>query len=58
MLAFILNGVLGMWLHYDGRVEFRLELEPSLAGWELFRAAMTGSTTPPVLAPGMMIQMG
>jgi hypothetical protein len=58
MLVFILTGALGMWLHYDGRVEFRLELDPSLAGWKLFRAAMTGSTTPPVLAPGMMIQMG
>ena len=58
MLLFVLSGCLGMWLHYDGRAEFRLELDPSLAGWKLFRAAMTGSTTPPVLAPGMMIQMG
>jgi hypothetical protein len=58
MLLFVLSGVAGMWLHYDGRVEFRLELDPTLAGWKLFRAAMTGSTTPPVLAPGVMIQMG
>ena len=58
MLLFVLSGVLGIWLHYDGRVEFRLELDPSLAGWKLFQAAMTGSTTPPVLAPGVMIQMG
>jgi hypothetical protein len=58
MLLFVLSGVVGIWLHYDGRVEFRLELDPSLAGWKLFRAALTGSTTPPVLAPGVMIQMG
>jgi hypothetical protein len=58
MVLFVLSGVLGMWLHYDGRVEFRLELDPSLTGWGLFSAAMTGSTTPPVLAPGVMIQMG
>jgi hypothetical protein len=58
MLLFVLSGVVGMWLHYDGRVEFRLELDPTLAGWRLFSAAMTGSTTPPVLAPGIMIQIG
>jgi hypothetical protein len=58
MLLFVLCGVLGMWLHYDGRVEFRLELDPTLAGWRLFCEAMTGSTSPPVLAPGVMIQMG
>jgi hypothetical protein len=58
MFLFVLGGCLGVWLHYDGRAEFRLELDPSLAGWDLFRAAMTGATTPPVLAPGVMIQMG
>jgi hypothetical protein len=58
MVLFVLSGVLGVWLHYDGRVEFRLELDPALAGWRLFCAAMMGSTTPPVLAPGIMIQMG
>jgi hypothetical protein len=58
MLLFVLSGVLGTWLHYDGRVAFRLELDPTLAGWKLFCAAMTGSTTPPVLAPGVMVQMG
>lgn len=58
MLLFVLSGGLGIWLHYNGRAEFRQELDPSLAGWALFRATMTGGTTPPVLAPGMMIQMG
>lgn len=58
MVVFVLSGALGTWLHYDGRVEFRQELDPSLTGWSLFRSAMTGSSTPPVLAPGVMIQMG
>jgi hypothetical protein len=58
MVLFVLSGIVGTWLHYDGRVEFRQELDPSLAGWSLFRSAMTGSSTPPVLAPGVMIQMG
>ena len=58
MALFVLSGCLGIWLHYDGRAEFRTEVDPSLAGWALFRSAMTGGTTPPVLAPGMMIQMG
>jgi hypothetical protein len=58
MLLFALSGCLGIWLHYDGRAEFRREVDPSLAGWALFRAAMTGGTTPPVLAPGIMIQTG
>ena len=58
MVLFIAAGCLGTWLHYDGRVEFRQELDPSLAGWALFRSAMIGSTSPPVLAPGVMIQMG
>jgi hypothetical protein len=58
MFVFLLSGFLGLWLHYDGRAEFRLEVDPTLAGWNLFLAAMTGATTPPVLAPGIMIQMG
>ena len=33
MVLFVLAGVLGAWLHYDGRVEIRLESSPALAGW-------------------------
>jgi hypothetical protein len=35
-----------------------LETNPALAGWELVREAIFSGTTPPVLAPGMMIQLG
>ena len=58
MVLCLLAGCLGTWLHFDGRAEFRLELNPSLAGWALFKATMTGSSTPPVLAPAVMIQIG
>src|SRR4030095_6969505 len=34
MLAFIVLGVLGVGLHYDGNVEFERELHPDERGWE------------------------
>lgn len=57
MILFMLSGVTGVWLHYQGKVAFKLETNPALAGMELFRAAIKG-VAPPLLAPGMMIQMG
>jgi hypothetical protein len=47
------SGGLGVLLHYRGNVEFELEMYPSMAGYELFREAMTGAT--PALAPGTML---
>lgn len=47
------SGGLGALLHYRGNVEFELEMYPSMAGFELFREAMTGAT--PALAPGTML---
>lgn len=52
----VASGVLGLYLHYRGNVEFELEMYPSRRGWELFREAMTGAT--PALAPGTMIMLG
>jgi hypothetical protein len=57
MILFIISGGVGTWLHYQAKVEFKLETNPSLAGMELFWAAIKG-VAPPALAPGMMIQMG
>jgi hypothetical protein len=56
MALMVLSGVVGTLLHYRGNVEFELEMVPGLAGWALFREAMTGAT--PVLAPGAMIPLG
>lgn len=56
MAAFLASGVAGTWLHYDGNVEFELEMYPSRHGWELFREALSGAT--PTLAAGTMIVLG
>ena len=56
MLAHVLCGAVGLYLHYQGNVEFELEMYPSLEGFELFREATMGAT--PVLAPAMMAQLG
>jgi len=58
MLMFVISGVVGCWFHYQAKREFKLETNPALAGWELVREAIFSGTTPPVLAPGMMIQLG
>lgn len=52
----ILSGAAGVLLHYQGNMEFELEMTPGAAGWPLFSAVMTGAT--PALAPGSMVQLG
>jgi hypothetical protein len=56
MLAFIVSGIAGIVLHYQGNVEFELELDPEAAGFGLFWEAMKGAT--PALAPGTMVLLG
>lgn len=58
MLLFILSGAGGGVLHYQAKAEFKLEVRPDLRGWQLFSEVMKGATVPPVLAPGMMAQLG
>jgi hypothetical protein len=58
MIFFILSGLIGLILHYQGKMEFKLEMNPSLSGMELFWETIKGAAVPPVLAPGMMIQLG
>jgi len=57
-LLFVFSGAIGSVLHYQAKVEFKLEMQPDLSGWQLFREVMQGATVPPVLAPGMMVQLG
>lgn len=57
MAAFIAAGLAGVYFHHQGSVEFKLESNPSMAGWQLFWQAIR-SKTPPALAPGVMIQLG
>jgi len=56
MLLFLLSGAAGVLLHYDGNVEFELEMHATATGFELFREAIKGAT--PALAPGTMILLG
>lgn len=56
MVVFVAAGVVGVWLHYRGNVEWELETDISMKGWALFKAAITGAT--PALAPGTMVQLG
>jgi len=56
MVLFVAAGVLGLWLHYSGNAEFELEMQPTIAGTELFWKSVTGAT--PALAPGSMVLIG
>lgn len=56
MVLFIVSGLLGLVLHYQGNMEFELEMYPSLQGIKLIWATLKGAT--PVLAPGTMIATG
>ena len=49
-------GLLGLYFHYRGNVEFELEMYPSMTGLELFWNAIQGAT--PALAPGLMAYLG
>jgi len=56
MTASLVSGAVGAFLHYRGNTEFELERTPGLAGFALFREAVTGAT--PALAPGTMVLLG
>ncbi len=57
MGLFVLSGFAGMVAHFNGSMEYQLELNPDLSLWELLDK-ITHAKAPPLLAPGMMIQMG
>lgn len=56
MALFMLSGVLGFALHYNGNMAFELEMYPAMHGTELVWETLKGAT--PVLAPGTMIATG
>jgi hypothetical protein len=47
------SGLLGLFLHYRGNVEFEKERDAALGGIPLVWASLTGAT--PALAPGTMV---
>jgi hypothetical protein len=57
MGLFVLSGFAGMAAHFNGSMEYQLELNLDLGASELFDK-IVHAKAPPLLAPGMMIQMG
>ena len=56
MVLFVLSGVVGVGLHYDGNAEFEQELHPDDTGLTFLTHVAAGAT--PVLAPGSMVLLG
>jgi hypothetical protein len=57
MILFVLAGFAGVVAHFHGSAEFQLDLNPAMTSWELLEKVMRAKA-PPLLAPGMMLQMG
>jgi hypothetical protein len=56
MVVFVAAGVLGLYLHFRGNVEFEREMDPALHGLALVWEALRGAT--PALAPGTLAHFG
>ena len=57
MVLFVLAGFAGFVAHFHGSAEFQLDLDPRMTTWELLEKVMRAKA-PPLLAPGMMMQLG
>ena len=57
MVLFVLAGFAGVVAHFHGSTEFQLELNPDMGTWELLEKVLRAKA-PPLLAPGMMLQLG
>ena len=57
MALFVLAGFVGFVAHFHGSAEFQLDLNPQMSTWELVEKVLHAKA-PPLLAPGMMLQLG
>jgi len=57
MALFVLAGFAGFAAHFIGSAEFQLELDPAMSTWTLVEKVLRAKA-PPLLAPGMMLQLG
>jgi hypothetical protein len=57
MTLFVLAGFLGIGAHFHGSAEYQLELNPEMDNWQLLEKILRAKA-PPLLAPGMMLQLG
>lgn len=55
LVILIVCAVSGVYFHLAGKAGFKTEINPSLEGWNLILACITGNSLPPVLAPGSII---
>jgi hypothetical protein len=53
----VLAGFAGFMAHFQGSAEYQLELNPEMSNWELLEKILRAKA-PPLLAPGMMLQLG
>ena len=56
MVANLVTGAVGIWLHFTGNRAFELEMDAAQSGGLLIWHSLRGAT--PALAPGAMIQLG
>jgi hypothetical protein len=56
MWLFVVIGLLGLYFHFKGNLEFATERDPSLSGFKLIWKVLRGAT--PALAPGALSQLG
>ena len=57
MAMLVVVGAIGVAIHYNGSLEFQLEMDPSQSGWPLFMKVLHAKA-PPTLAPGVIAQLG
>jgi len=57
MMLCVAAGALGVALHFRGAADFQLEIDPTISRSILVQKVMRAKA-PPVLAPGVMIQLG
>ena len=57
MILYVLAGFAGFVAHFVGSAEYQLELDPDMSTWDLLQRILQAKA-PPLLAPGMMLQLG
>jgi len=57
MTLFVVAGLVGVGLHFNGAAEFQRDIDPSIAWWPLV-TKVARSQSPPLLALAAMVQLG
>ena len=57
MVLMMATGALGVFFHFQGNLEFQMEIDASQHGWPLIQKVLQAKA-PPALAPGALVQIG